>query len=120
MIGTKLELTLPTPTTAANVNVRTEKGKAKYKPGQNAVVWKYVVLRIDTTHSVPLNAMLGGLMYTVCLDHRLKALQGQKGAQVQIDIDMLSTADKKKWVRPPISVYFEVRWHTVSESSNSS
>ena len=49
-------------------------------------------------------------------------LQGQKGAQLQaraalmghaahsaqVDIDMLSTADKKKWTRPPISVYFEV------------
>lgn len=76
--GSKVEVTLPTPNTAAGVLVRAEKGKAKYKPGSNAVIWK------------------------------LQNLQGQKGAQMQVDIDMLSTADKKKWTRPPISVYFEV------------
>ena len=40
-------------------------------------------------------------------------MQGQKGAQVQVDIDMLSTADKKKWTRPPINVFFEVRNDTI-------
>jgi hypothetical protein len=35
-------------------------------------------------------------------------MQGQKAARIQVDIDMLSTADKKKWSRPPINVFFEV------------
>lgn len=56
----------------------TSKGKAKYKGGANAVVW------------------------------RMKTFTGNKSAQCDIHIDLLKTAKKKKWIRPPIRVDFEV------------
>eukprot|EP00054_Salpingoeca_dolichothecata_P029635 m.234299 g.234299 ORF g.234299 m.234299 type:complete len:254 (+) comp26518_c0_seq4:106-867(+) len=77
-VAPKVEVVIPVPTNASKVNVRAEKGKAKYKPGQNAVVWK------------------------------MKRMQGKKSAQVSVEIVLLTTAEKKKWARPPISVDFEV------------
>lgn len=54
------------------------KGKAKYKPSENAVVWK------------------------------IKRMAGMKESQLSAEIELLPTNDKKKWTRPPISMNFEV------------
>lgn len=77
-IGLKVEVNIPTPKNASKVNVRAEKGKAKYKPGGNSIVWK------------------------------IKRITGGKNAQLHAEIELLNTMDKKKWIRPPISVSFEV------------
>jgi len=56
------------------------KGRAKYKAGENAIVWK------------------------------IKRMGGMKESQISAEIDLLSTgaAEKKKWNRPPVSMNFEV------------
>lgn len=76
--ASKVEVVIPVPTTTANVVISANHGKAKYKPGMNAVIWK------------------------------LARMTGGKSAQCTIEIELLQTSDKKKWTRPPISVDFEV------------
>ena len=34
-----------------------------------------------------------------------------KECQLSAEIELLTTSDKKKWTRPPISMNFEVRWN---------
>lgn len=36
----KVEVTIPTPANTSGVKIVTVKGKAKYKAGDNAIVWK--------------------------------------------------------------------------------
>lgn len=77
----KVEVTIPIPTNASSVTISssgTSKGKAKYKGGANAVIW------------------------------RMKNVVGQKTAQCQFRIELLQSAKAKKWVRPPIRMTFEV------------
>lgn len=38
--ATAVQVTIPIPTHAAKVSVSCKSGKAKYKPGQNSVIWK--------------------------------------------------------------------------------
>jgi len=40
--------------------------------------------------------------------HRMKRMTGGKTCELTAEIELLATADKKKWTRPPISVNFEV------------
>eukprot|EP00051_Salpingoeca_urceolata_P027496 m.481722 g.481722 ORF g.481722 m.481722 type:complete len:443 (-) comp22295_c0_seq1:91-1419(-) len=77
-MGDKVQLRIPTPGTTSKVTLRCDKGKAKYKPGENAIVWK------------------------------LRRMPGGKKAELLVEIDLLPSATAKKWTRPPISVSFEV------------
>lgn len=78
--ASKLELKIPIPKSASNValNRTSKSGKAKYSSGYNEVVW------------------------------RMKDFRGGKTATLEIKIDLLATATKKKWAKPPISLFFEV------------
>lgn len=38
--ATKIEIVIPVPTTTAGAAIEASLGKAKYKPGQNAIIWK--------------------------------------------------------------------------------
>jgi len=40
---------------------------------------------------------------------RMKRMGGMKESQISAEIELLPTAEKKKWSRPPISMNFEVR-----------
>uniref|UniRef100_A0A915ERA2 MHD domain-containing protein n=1 Tax=Ditylenchus dipsaci TaxID=166011 RepID=A0A915ERA2_9BILA len=66
----------PTPPNTSGVQLICMKGKAKYKAGENAIVWK------------------------------IKRMGGMKESQISAEIDLLSTgaAEKKKWNRPPVSM----------------
>ena len=77
--ATKIEIIIPVPTTTAKADIECTLGKAKYKPGQNAVVWK------------------------------IAHCMGGKNAVCKINIALLGNAsDRKKWSKPPISINFEV------------
>jgi len=39
----------------------------------------------------------------------MKRMGGMKESQISAEIELLPTAEKKKWSRPPISMNFEVR-----------
>ena len=55
------------------------KGKAKYKASENAIVWK------------------------------MKRMAGMKESQISAEIELLSTAEKKKWSRPPCLCILDLR-----------
>jgi len=78
LLAQKIEIRIPTPLNTSGVQVLCMKGKAKYKAADNAIVWK------------------------------MKRMGGMKESQISAEIELLPTADKKKWARPPISMNFEV------------
>eukprot|EP00911_Craspedida_sp_UC1_P000767 UC1_evm1s586 len=53
-IAAKVEVRMPVPKTTSKVHLSTKKGKAKYKPGDNAIVWK--VRRVTGGKSCELTA----------------------------------------------------------------
>ncbi|OQV18772.1 AP-2 complex subunit mu [Hypsibius exemplaris] len=78
LLAQKIEVKIPTPSNTSGVQLICMKGKAKYKPSENAIVWK------------------------------IKRMAGMKESQLSAEIELLPTNDKKKWTRPPISMNFEV------------
>nr|XP_026694569.1 AP-2 complex subunit mu isoform X2 [Ciona intestinalis] len=78
LLAQKIEIRIPTPLNTSGVQVLCMKGKAKYKASENAIVWK------------------------------MKRMAGMKESQISAEIELLPTAEKKKWSRPPISMNFEV------------
>jgi len=80
LLAQKIEVRIPTPLNTSGVQLICMKGKAKYKASENAIVWK------------------------------LKRMAGMKEAHVSAEIEMLQTDRdaQKKWMRPPISMNFEV------------
>uniref|UniRef100_A0AC34GPM8 MHD domain-containing protein n=1 Tax=Panagrolaimus sp. ES5 TaxID=591445 RepID=A0AC34GPM8_9BILA len=80
LLAQKIEVRIPTPPNTSGVQLICMKGKAKYKAGENAIVWK------------------------------IKRMGGMKESQISAEIDLLSTgaAEKRKWNRPPVSMNFEV------------
>lgn len=77
-----VEVKIPTPPNTAGVKLISLKGRAKYKPGDNAIVWK------------------------------IRRFAGMKETQLTADVELLSgNADigkSKQQARPPISMNFEV------------
>ena len=44
LAATNVKVFIPTPTNTAAVRTRETSGKAKYKPGDNGIIWKYVLI----------------------------------------------------------------------------
>jgi len=78
LVAQKVEVRIPTPLNTSGVQVLCLKGSAKYKAGDNAIVWK------------------------------IKRMGGLKETHLSADIELLMTGDNKKWTRPPISMKFEI------------
>uniref|UniRef100_A0A0K0EV70 AP-50 (inferred by orthology to a D. melanogaster protein) n=2 Tax=Strongyloides TaxID=6247 RepID=A0A0K0EV70_STRVS len=80
LLAQKIEVRIPTPPNTSGVQLICMKGKAKYKAGENAIVWK------------------------------IKRMGGMKESQISAEIDLLNTGavEKKRWNKPPISMNFEV------------
>ncbi|WKX98345.1 hypothetical protein Q1695_013771 [Nippostrongylus brasiliensis] len=80
LVGQKIEVRIPTPPNTCGATLLCMKGKAKYKAGENAIVWK------------------------------IKRLAGGKKVQISADVDLLTVGIQasKRWDRPPVSVNFEV------------
>ena len=76
----KVEVTIPTPANTSGVKIVTVKGKAKYKAGDNAIVWK------------------------------MRSMQGMRETQLTAEVELLPTESTKtkQAPRPPISMNFEV------------
>ncbi|VDN19499.1 unnamed protein product [Dibothriocephalus latus] len=79
LLAQKVEIRIPTPTNTSGVQVACLKGRAKYKPTENAIVWK------------------------------LPRIAGMKESQLSAEIELLQSSDKPQRVgRSPISMNFEV------------
>ena len=80
-----VRLIIPVPKTTSKCRFGDYSGKAKYQPEQNAVVW------------------------------RLRAFQGQSEYVLTTEVEMTATVGEKAWVRPPISMQFQVPMFTSSQ-----
>jgi AP-2 complex subunit mu-1 len=69
---------IPMPPTAASATFQSGKGRAKYEPGQRALVWR-----------------IGGF-------------QGQTEYNLDAVVTLLPSTREKQWTRPPISVDFQI------------
>jgi len=76
---------IPVPSTTSKCKFQKASGKAKYSPEQNAVVW------------------------------RLRSFQGQAEYSLTTEVEMTATVGGKAWVRPPISMQFQVPMFTASQ-----
>eukprot|EP00826_Nyctotherus_ovalis_P063778 TRINITY_DN9354_c0_g11_i1.p3 TRINITY_DN9354_c0_g11~~TRINITY_DN9354_c0_g11_i1.p3 ORF type:complete len:159 (-),score=59.88 TRINITY_DN9354_c0_g11_i1:160-636(-) len=75
---------VPVPKNSAKVNAFCNTGKAKYAPENAAVMW------------------------------RVKKFTGESEHLVRVECDLTATTVEKQWVRPPISMEFQVPMFTSS------
>jgi AP-2 complex subunit mu-1 len=72
------------PPTAATARSKATKGRARYEPGERALVW------------------------------RISNFQGMQAAELRAEIDLLPAMREKAWVKPPISVEFQIPMYSSS------
>jgi AP-2 complex subunit mu-1 len=75
---------IPMPPTAATARITVDRGRAKYEPGERALVWK------------------------------ITAFQGMSECSLDAVVDLLPDTKEKPWVRPPISMDFTIPMHSAS------
>jgi AP-2 complex subunit mu-1 len=75
---------IPMPTTAATAKITVDRGRAKYEPGERAIIWK------------------------------ISGFQGKTECGLNAIIDLLPDTKDKVWVRPPISVDFHIPMYSGS------
>jgi AP-2 complex subunit mu-1 len=75
---------IPMPPTAAAAHSKATKGRARYEPGERALVW------------------------------RINNFQGMQAAELRSEIDLLPAVREKPWVKPPISVDFQIPMYSSS------
>jgi AP-2 complex subunit mu-1 len=80
-----LVIKIPVPTSTANARIATlMKGRARYEPGERALVW------------------------------RIGSMQGCEEATFSAEVDLLPATRDKVWVRPPISMDFRIPMYAAS------
>jgi AP-2 complex subunit mu-1 len=87
MFGTDVQVIVPAPKNTAVCKVQSVHGRARYEPGQNAIVWRF------------------------------KKFPGEQECTLTADIDLLSQSnklEKKAWQRAPIAMQFSVPMFTAS------
>ncbi|CAD8164252.1 unnamed protein product [Paramecium pentaurelia] len=84
LFATNLAIKIPVPKNTANVNTNSAIGKAKHEPDQQGVIW------------------------------RIKKYPGDFEALLRCEIDLGSTTNQQPWIKPPISMEFQVPMFTAS------
>lgn len=82
--ATGVVIRIPMPPTAANAHISVDRGRARYEPGERALVW------------------------------RIGAFQGMSECSLDASVDLLPDTKEKAWVRPPISMEFTIPMHSGS------
>jgi len=75
---------IPMPPTAASAKITVGKGRAKYEPGERALVW------------------------------RISSFQGGSESSLDAMVELLPSTREKAWVRPPINMDFQIPMHSCS------
>ena len=75
---------IPMPPTAASAKITVDRGRARYEPGERALVW------------------------------RISSFQGQSEASLGAAVELLPDTKEKIWVRPPINMDFNIPMHSSS------
>lgn len=99
--ATNVVLRIPTPLNTTTVDCKVANGKAKYVPGENVVVWKFVDFM---------------KVYSLSLTYhnRLPRIQGGQECTYTGTASLTSTTHRQVWARPPIDVDFQVLMFTAS------
>jgi len=84
LFATHVILKIPTPKNAAKCVFNPSLGKAKYNPGQNAIIWK------------------------------IKKFPGDGSYVLKGEVRMVASVEDKQWSRPPITMEFQVPMFTAS------
>ena len=84
IFSTNVSLKIPCPKAVTNIQTNAGVGRAKYEPENGGIVW------------------------------RIKKFQGDYEALLRCDIQLAGKKDEKAWVKPPISMEFQVPMFTAS------
>lgn len=82
--ATNVVIKIPMPPTAASAKCVVGKGRAKYEPGERALVW------------------------------RISNFPGQTEATLDAVVDLITATREKPWVRPPVSLDFQIEMYSSS------
>jgi AP-2 complex subunit mu-1 len=82
--ATRVVIKIPMPPTAATARINVGRGSAKYEPGERALVW------------------------------RMSSFPGGTEANLSAVVDLLPATREKPWVRPPISMDFQIPMYSCS------
>ena len=76
---------IPMPTSTANAKIQVGRGRAKYEPGERAIVW------------------------------RIGTFPGSTESTLTAAVDLIQTMrERKPWVRPPVTVDFQIQMYSCS------
>ena len=82
--ATNVVIKIPMPPTAASAKTVVGKGRAKYEPGESALVW------------------------------RISNFPGKTEATLDAVVDLITATREKPWVRPPVSLDFQIEMYSAS------
>mmetsp|Transcript_14739 Transcript_14739/g.22223 ORF Transcript_14739/g.22223 Transcript_14739/m.22223 type:complete len:434 (+) Transcript_14739:120-1421(+) len=82
--ATSMVIKFPVPTSTASARINVSRGRARYEPGERALVW------------------------------RISSMPGKSEATFSADVDLVPSTREKQWTRPPISVDFQIPMVAVS------
>lgn len=82
--ATSMVIKFPVPTSTASARINVTRGRARYEPGERALVW------------------------------RISSMPGKSEATFSADVDLVPSTREKQWTRPPISVDFQIPMVAVS------
>jgi AP-2 complex subunit mu-1 len=82
--ATSVVIKFPVPTSTASAHIEVSRGRARYEPGERAIVW------------------------------RISSMPGRSEATMSADVDLVPSTREKQWVRPPISMDFQIPMVAVS------
>lgn len=82
--ATSVVIKFPVPTATATAHIDVSRGRARYEPGERAIVW------------------------------RISSMPGRSEATMSADVDLVPSTREKQWVRPPISMDFQIPMVAVS------
>lgn len=82
--ATSVVMKIPVPTSTATARIVVSRGRARYEPGERALVW------------------------------RISSMPGQSEATFAAEVDLAPSTREKQWIRPPISMDFQIPMVSVS------
>jgi len=82
--ATNVIIKIPMPPTAALAKINVDRGRARYEPGERALVW------------------------------RISSFPGKSECSLDATVDLLPDTKEKAWVRPPINMDFQIPMHSAS------
>jgi AP-2 complex subunit mu-1 len=105
---------IPMPPTAATANSKASKGRARYEPGERALVW-----RISNFQGMQVSSFSAfWRAYSLCdivkYANRKSITVLSQAAELRATVDLLPAVREKVWVKPPISVDFQIPMYSSS------